>query len=442
MSTIFALASATGRAGLSVIRISGNGTKSILKNLIPEMHQKIIDNPRRLFKSSITDNGDIIDEGMVVFFKSPNSFTGEDVTELHLHGSPAVIDASYKTLSRLGLSLAKPGEFSQRALLNGKLSMNQVEALADLVQAETEQQRKMAISGYSGERLRDTLLSWQKELTINQARLEAWIDFAEDEQIDASQSLAKVIADLDDLLDMMRARLEIDKDSELVRSGINMVIAGPPNSGKSSLLNRLVGRKASIVSSIPGTTRDIIQCSLNIGGHLVNVLDTAGIRNDTRDVIEMEGINLARSAIEKAHIVLLLDDGFASINLDVNQDKLIRVHSKADLRYKPDSNAWALSVLDEQIYSEFHDRLTRWLNNRLKTMSTETPLLTRARHRHCLQSAIKLIEDALHSIDRGDVVLASESLRRSSMELGRITGHTVNHEQVLDALFSAFCIGK
>lgn len=448
--TIFALASGHGRAGISVLRLSGHKVPSILHQ-ITRKADRLISRPRLLQTCLILEypTMNILDEGMAVFFAGPASFTGEDSAELHLHGSPAVIDAAYGLLTRLGLRLANPGEFSQRALLNGKLGLDQVEALADLITAQTDQQRKQALTGLQAHKLRTQLDSWRLTLVESLARIEAWIDFSEDEQIDPADSLHAAIESLLGLKSEMDDRLVKDRDAEIVRSGLKVVIAGPPNAGKSSLLNRLAGRKAAIVSPVPGTTRDLIRVDLSIEGLQVSVTDTAGLR-ETSDDVESAGIDLAKEAIAQAHIVLHLQG--PDMNRDHHRDDLdtsgllIRVQSKCDTITTNETvdSAWRLSAVDDSMFEAFYTRLAQLVKERCSSVLSQEdpPLFIRARHRQCLQHASTSIDRAIAHLARGDAVLAAEELRVATSYIGQITGKAINHEEVLSAVFSSFCIGK
>lgn len=452
--TIFALASGHGRAGISVIRLSGNQVPAVLQQ-ITKKADRLISRPRLLQTCSILDypTVSILDEGMAVFFAGPASFTGEHSAELHLHGSPAVIDATYGLLARLGLRLANPGEFSQRALLNGKLGLDQVEALADLIAAQTDQQRKQALSGLQAHKLRAQLDSWRLGLVQSLARIEAWIDFSEDEQIDPTDSLHSAVDSLRALKSQIDSRLVKDRDAEIVRSGLKVVIAGPPNAGKSSLLNRLAGRKAAIVSPVPGTTRDLIRVDLSIEGLHVSVTDTAGLR-ETSDDVEAAGIDLAKEAIAQAHIVLYLQDHLQDSalhrdDLDPSLDTrglLIRVQSKCDTITDRGlmGSAWKLSSVDDSIFESFYTRLAHLVKDRCSSVLSQEdpPLVIRARHRQCLHHASTSIDRALALLTCGNAVLGAEELRTATSYIGQITGKAIDHEEVLSALFSSFCIGK
>lgn len=437
--TIFALASAAGRSGLAVLRISGPGTRGALAQLLrPGTYARVVGDPRRLVRAALAHRQEPLDSGLVVFFRGPASYTGEDVAELHVHGAPAVLRALCACLASLGLRMALPGEFSQRAFLAGKLGLDEVEALADLVAAETDAQRRQALWAMSSERAA-VLRGWRDRTVAAMAGLEAWIDFAEDEQIDAAHSRDAVLASLAPLQAEIAARLHGDRDAELVRSGLHIVIAGRPNAGKSSLLNRLAGRRAAIVAPTPGTTRDLISVAVELGGHRVTFTDTAGLR-ESADPVEQEGVRLARDAIAQADYVLHLMDGTAGpAELLPGDPRVITVHSKADLPGA--AGPWRVSTASEPLFAAFQAQLAALIAARMHTVTRDLPVLVQERHRQCLADALAALGRAAAAVP-ADVVIAAEHLRCAATHIGRVSGHAIDHEHVLDTLFASFCIGK
>jgi tRNA modification GTPase len=298
--TIYALASAPGKAGVAVLRLSGSAADTILGQLV-----KNLSPPRQAARRLLqTENGPVIDDALVLRFKAPASYTGEDMVEFHLHGSRAVIAALSDTLSRLGARLAEPGEFTRRAVMNGKLDLTGAEAVMDLIDADTEAQATQALRQLSGE-LKSLYDDWRQRLTRAQAHLEAAIDFADDDI--PPTLIGDVRAALSALLKEMQSHLEDARRGERLREGVRAVIIGAPNAGKSSLLNRLAQREAAIVTAIPGTTRDLLDVALDVGGYPLLITDTAGLREST-DVIEQEGVRRALARAEDADFRILLCD--------------------------------------------------------------------------------------------------------------------------------------
>lgn len=439
METIFAVASGAGRAAISVLRLSGPAVPSLLHR-ISSQAAALLSQPRKLILCDLLEGREPIDRMLAVYFAPGRSFTGEASAELHLHGSPAVLEAASRCLRGHGLRMARPGEFSQRAMANGRLSLPQVESLADLVAAQTERQRRQALAGLHGTRLQSQLATWRHELLSCQAQVEAAIDFAEeDEHIDGN-----ILSTLHALARAMHAQLHTDqRASELVRHGLRVVIAGPPNAGKSSLLNRLAGRRAAIVSPIAGTTRDLLHVDMLVAGTQVRLTDTAGLRAEAADPLEREGIGLAQEAIASADLVLYLDpDPASSIDCVAEPEHLIPVQSKADLT-GGNSAAWQVSTTDDRVYEAFYERLVDHLKRFIEQgAGTEPPILTHSRHHDCVQRCLHAIHRATEALP-SDVVLAAEALRRAAACLGEITGITpIDNEEILSKLFSSFCIGK
>ncbi|XP_071492777.1 tRNA modification GTPase GTPBP3, mitochondrial-like [Diadema antillarum] len=325
-STIFALASGHGKCGVAVVRISGPRAWYALEQVLP---RKIVAKvaARQAVLSPIYDpfSQELIDNGLILWFPAPNSFTGEDVCELQVHGGPAVIAALYSALGRLdGFSLAEPGQFSKRAFYNGKLDLTEVEGLGDLIHAETEAQRRQAVRQMSGD-LSKLYHRWRKTLLKVVAHVEAYIDFSEDENIEEGV-LEEAKQQVSELLAEVKGHLADNRKGERLRSGVHVTIAGRPNAGKSTLLNALCQRPAAIVSPIAGTTRDVLESTLNIGGYPVIISDTAGIR-DTRDEVEMEGVRRARERTSMADIVVFMVDA-TTINISNTKDVVAQIQAQ------------------------------------------------------------------------------------------------------------------
>jgi tRNA modification GTPase len=438
--TIFALASGAGRAGVAVYRLSGPLAGAAIASLCG----RSLPPPRQVRRTRLWDRrGDLIDDGLVLWFPAPASFTGDDVAELHLHGGRAVATALTEALTAFGLRAAEPGEFSRRAFLNGKMDLTAAEAVADLVEAETSAQRRQALRQMEGALSRLTE-AWRADLVQALAHLEAVIDFA-DEGI--PDSLVKAVQGrLERLTLDLRSHLADGRRGERLRDGVHIAIVGAPNAGKSSLLNRLAGREAAIVSAIAGTTRDVIEVHLDLGGWPVVVADTAGLR-EVGEEIEAEGVRRARARADAADLKLAVFDAALLPDLDsatlaMIDESTVVVLNKVDLAAGPVPQSVAgcavvavsattgagLDLLVERVSALVGERFGQG----------EAPVLTRARHRSA-------VEDALRSLERvdlsGGIELAAEDLRLAARALGRISGR-VEVEEVLDAIFREFCIGK
>ncbi|MCP4319900.1 MAG: tRNA uridine-5-carboxymethylaminomethyl(34) synthesis GTPase MnmE [Hyphomicrobiales bacterium] len=435
--TVFALSSGAGLAGVAVIRISGPGVRSgleIMAGRVPE--------PRRAVLTSIRDKqGRVLDRGLVLFFDGPGSFTGEDVAELHIHGGQAVIEATLRSLADLnGFRSAEPGEFTRRAFDNGKMDLTEVEGLADLIAAETEMQRRMALEQSSGSlsRLYD---SWRQQLIRVRAMIEADFDFADEE--DVPGSVADTIwPSVVDLSNEIRIHLDAAHAGEIVRDGYRVVIVGAPNAGKSSLLNALAKRDVAIVSEEQGTTRDILEVRLDIDGFPVIVFDTAGLRENA-GTIETEGIRRALEAAGKADLVLLLEDLASPEDVAGIPDgtaMAMRIGTKADLAHPEPGNEYdcLISVKRPDGLNDLLDMLRQQVMRAAVTRVRTLP--NRQRHREYLEDCVHHIVEAVEN-DSEPLELRSENLRRAGDALGRLTGK-IDVEDLLDLIFGEFCIGK
>ncbi len=433
MTTIYALASAKGRAGVAVMRLSGEDAGMALATLTG----KDVPPARQAALRTFADPGTaiVIDRGLALWFPAPASFTGEDVVELHLHGGPAVIAAMAAALDGLGLIPAEPGEFSRRAFEHGKLDLTEAEGIADLVNAETEAQRIQALRQMDGA-LGAVYEGWRGDLIRALAFLEADLDFP-DEDLPGGIA-ARVLPVLDRLAAEFREHLDDGRRGEVLRDGFQVVITGAPNVGKSSLLNALARRDVAIVSEIAGTTRDTIEVRLDLGGYPVTLVDTAGLR-DSDDVIEQEGVRRARARAAQADLRLRIFEAGEGVGL-AQPDDLIVINKVDVVRPGDMPVAFMISVRT----GEGIDVLLGALERKVVGMMglRDAPSLTRSRHRRAL-------EDAADHLDRARVgfagklepELVAEDVRLAARSLARITGR-VDVEDILDVVFGEFCIGK
>ena len=428
MDTIFALASASGKAGVSVVRISGEDAFQVVSKITGSSTKVRYVGLRKIQDLS----GVTIDYGLVVSFKGPQSFTGEDVVELHLHGSNAVVASVLRLLGSFrSLRSAEPGEFTRRALENNKLDLAQVEGLADLIEAETEAQRSQAFRVLSGDIGKKADI-WRTDLIRSSALLEATIDFAdEDVPEDVNPEVIDIINKTLNSLTLAASGVNI---AERVRSGFEVAIVGAPNVGKSSLLNRLAGREAAITSEIAGTTRDVIEVKMDLDGLPVTFLDTAGLR-PTSDAVETIGIAKALERAALADLTLLIsEDGQVPEQACLKKDDLL-VLSKADVTRRDG----AVSSITGQGIDQLISNITRILNKRSATVG----VATRERHRVALTKSIKNLEDAQGKIKSGctEIEFIAEDIRLSVLSLDALIGR-VDVESVLDEIFANFCLGK
>lgn len=434
--TIFALSSAAGRAGIAVVRVSGDGTNAALARLGCSLPP-----PRKAVRAKFMDpvSGEVLDDGLLLWFPAPHSFTGEDVAELHIHGGRAVIDSILAALSAAGMRPAEAGEFTRRAFFHDKMDLTQAEALADLVDAETRVQQKQALRQMGGA-LKEIYDDWRHRLLQALAHLEAVIDFPdEDLPLDVAD---KVLGEVDDLQQSIAGHLS-DARGEHIRGGLIIAIIGPPNAGKSSLLNALARREAAIVSPIPGTTRDVIEVHLNLGGYAVTLADTAGLR-EGGDSIEIEGIARAKRRAAEADLKIALFDGAvhparetATMDL-IDSDTLVAIN-KADLLSPPRDSEGGVHFISAKTGFGMDAFVAALLQHiRSKTDTGAAMPLTRVRHRKALEEC----SDALIRARTAPLPeLASEDLRLAARALGRLTGR-IDVEEVLDVVFRDFCIGK
>lgn len=437
--TIFAMATAPGRAGVAVLRVSGPRAGAIAELLAGPLPQA-----RKAVLRKIRDStGDEIDQGLLIWFPSPNSFTGEPVVEFHLHGGRAIVERMLQILAQQpGARPARAGEFTRRAFENGKLDLTAVEGLSDLVAAETEGQRRQALRQMEG-RLGAVYEDWRSRLLHLLANLEAEIDFSDE---DLPQGLGRAaFVTITELSTEIKAHLKDGRTGEIIRQGFRIAILGAPNVGKSSLLNMLAQRDAAIVTPQAGTTRDVIEVHLDLGGYLVSLADTAGLR-ETQDSVEAEGIRRSRQLAQIADLKLLIFDAGAVAELDAEtlswrDENAVCVLNKIDLN--PDYTHIVSDFIPvSMVTGAGVDTLLQHIQNlvAMRLTGSETPGLTRERHRLALRQCLENLERSL-DLDMKAIELVAEDVRQAMQALGRITGRS-DVEDMLDVLFGEFCIGK
>lgn len=426
MDTIFSLATAQGRAGVAVVRISGPQAARVAVDLMSDV--PVFRGLRTLHDGS----GAILDQALVLRFEEGASFTGEEVIELHLHGSIAVVGAVLRALGSSELARpAEAGEFTRRAFENGKLDLAQVEGLADLIDAETEAQRKLALNVLSGA-LGKLAEGWRANLIRAAALIEATIDFADEEvPVDVSPEVIS-------LIEMTQTELKRQSSgvgaAEQVRQGFEVAIVGPPNAGKSTLLNRLAGREAAITSEIAGTTRDVIEVRMDVGGLPVTFLDTAGLR-ETDDLVEGIGVERAKSRAAQADLRIYMLGSDDQIDLNLESDDIV-VRGKDDKGTDP--------VLGVSGTSGFGiERLITDIQSRLETRVMGIGVAIRERHRVAMDRAALRLETVLVGLSTDDFFadLVAEDLRDAVRSIDSLVGR-IDVEDVLGEIFSSFCIGK
>ena len=442
--TIYALSSGPGISGIAVIRISGPETKNIVLKFIKKPFPKA--RIATLKKINKINTNELIDEGIIIWFPGPNSYTGEDMAEFHVHGSRAVIETLQSSLSKLeGCRLAEPGEFTKLAFQNNKINLLKAESIADLIASETEIQRQQAINIMSGKSSKK-FNTWRENLLKILSNIEAKIDFPDE---DLPKDILKDIKHNSEKIKLeIKKALNDQKVGEIIREGFKIAIVGPTNAGKSSLLNYLSRRDAAIVSEIAGTTRDVIEVHLNIEGLPVILSDTAGIR-DSKDEIEKKGVKLALKKSEDADLNIIVIEPkssyFTGFLKDLITNKSILVINKSDLgidkmidefkKYNPIYISIKKEKNMEQLIHAIKDKLKEQFIN------SEDILITRARHSQHLEQCVLHLENFKNKNENGDFDKAAEDLRLASRHLGIIVGK-VDVEEILGLIFNDFCIGK
>jgi tRNA modification GTPase len=434
--TIYALASGHGRAAIAILRLTGPDVRSIVASLPTKQPE-----PRRASLVTFTDpaNGVEIDRGILLFFPGPASFTGEDCAEFHVHGGPAVVAALIRALSAFtNTRPAVAGEFTRRAFENGKLDLTEVEGLADLIEAETEAQRRQALRQAEGG-LRRKAEAWRAALLEASTLIEAEIDFSDEVDV-AALARGKLAAILAPVRTDLEVALANAQAGERLRDGLVVVIAGPPNAGKSTLFNALAQREAAIVSPIPGTTRDAIEVHFDMAGCPVTLIDTAGLR-PSQDVVEQIGVARARAKAEAADLVLWISEAKAPVAPEFSTNaKVWRILTKIDLQsgQRETGEILAISVATGENLDLLIDRLVSFAG--AATRSGETALITRERHRKGFEAAAAALQRAERGL-YGPVELLAEELRSATHALEMLVGR-IDVETVLGEIFARFCIGK
>jgi tRNA modification GTPase len=451
--TIAAIATPHGRGGVAIIRVSGPQALSAIRALCSLEPQ-----PRHAYFKQFCLNGDPLDEGVVIYFKGPNSYTGEDVAEFQGHaGNVAPQRVLNAVLSLPGIRQAGPGEFTRRAFENGRIDLTEAEAVEDLISAGSETAARAALASLTGAFAKDAD-AITSSLTNFRVRIEGCLDFPEEHE-DFFDS-GKAAGELDSMLASAKESLARASQGARLSEGARVAIAGAPNAGKSSLLNALSGQEKAIVTNIPGTTRDALSSEIDIDGVLVTFTDTAGIRDDPSDVIEEIGIKKAIDAVRQSDLTILLLDGSAkpegahellSKIMELNEDprRILLVLSKSDLKQSPEAGQFAQSCKDKGIESVSAsvkvkgglDQLRTKLKDILGIVPMDGAYSARKRHVAALEKAIEAMERARAMLDDGNLVLCAEELRIAQDQIGEITGK-VTSDDLLGKIFSTFCIGK
>lgn len=436
--TIAALATPSGKGGIGIIRISGNKVTEIAKKILGQLPQ-----PRYArFGHFLDVQGEILDQGIALFFPAPHSFTGEDILELQGHGGPVVMDQILATVLSIGARLARPGEFSERAFLNGKLDLAQAEAIADLIESASSQAAKCALRSLQGE-FSKYIAVLVEQLIGLRTYIEASIDFVE-EDIDFLAE-GQVVQKIEQLLKALEAILQKAHQGYLLKEGMKIVLVGEPNVGKSSLLNCLAGRDTAIVTPVPGTTRDIVRDQIQLDGIPLHITDTAGLR-ETEDLVEQEGIRRTRLAILEADLVIVLLDerhleDHSNLLKDIPVPTLV-VRNKIDVTgHEPGKGATGLLHISAKS-GQGIDILRQSLREKMGLhVHSEGIFTARRRHLDALHRAQKAIETSLFHAHAHRSELLAEELRQAQRSLGEITGEFTT-DDLLGRIFSSFCIGK
>jgi len=461
LDTICAIATAPGRGGIGIVRVSGPKTRHVCQQVLG-----FEPTPRNAQSCNfLAANGQTIDSGIAIYFAGPNSFTGEDVLELQGHGGPQILSATLERILEIGVRQAQAGEFSERAFLNDKIDLLQAEAIADLIDAGSKQAARSAMRTLQGE-FSNRITELQEQLTATRVNVEAAIDFS-DEDIDVVNDTG-VTSAIDSALTELERIFQQAKQGTQLREGMHVVIAGKPNAGKSSLLNALAGQDSAIVTDIPGTTRDTLKVEISLDGMPVHFIDTAGLRQSS-DVVEQEGIRRARRAIEQADQVLLVIDA-KHLEQDVNSllepltddeskwllipdhlDNLTLVRNKIDLLEAEEATITSVSIAQNtypqiSLSAKTHLGLDLLRDHLQQTVGFQAPaegdFSARGRHLKALDTAKEFIESAGLNLSKHlPLEIVAEDLRLAQQALGTITGE-FSSDDLLGEIFSSFCIGK
>ncbi|MBQ9738830.1 MAG: tRNA uridine-5-carboxymethylaminomethyl(34) synthesis GTPase MnmE [Alphaproteobacteria bacterium] len=432
--TIYALSSGTGRGGVAVIRVSGTKVLDVIK------HLSGLENPKAryaYFRPLSNASGQALDNALVLYFKGPYSFTGEDVVEFQVHGGRSVISAVMQAIADVkGCRPAEPGEYSRRAVVNGKMDLTEAEGLMDLINAETGLQRAQAYSQMNGV-LGKKYEGWRRDLKHHMAYLEAFIDFPEEDI--PPEKLERIDMDVKELAEKIALHLDDDKKGQKLRDGFQIAIVGRPNAGKSSLINALTQKDVAIVSQTAGTTRDVVEAHLDVAGFPVILADTAGLREGAEE-IETEGIRRAVKRAEEADLILHVQDGARypvaeKLPTSLSDKKVITIWNKVDEMTEMPAGILCLSAKTGQGV----DALWQLIKNELTdNISTADGVITRERYRVALTECVEALNRSLYA---PELELKAEDLRMAARALGRITGR-IDTEELLDVIFRDFCIGK
>lgn len=443
--TIYALSTVFGKSGVAIIRISGSKAADIISTMTDMDKTKVKPRYAHFVRLYHAKSKELLDKCLLLYFKGPNSFTGEDVIELQIHGSMAVIGVVMDSLAQMeDYRLAEPGEFSKRAFYNNKMDLTEAEGLADLIDAETSEQQKYAIRQMDGG-LKNLYEGWRETLVAILSHLEAYIDFPEE---DIPQDIASNMENtVFKLKEDIKNHLQGDNIGERLREGFRVTIIGSPNAGKSSLLNQIAKREAVIVSDIAGTTRDAIDIHLDLGGYPVMFTDTAGLR-ETSEEIEQKGIALAYKKAKQADLVIYLFDALKDCAQDIEKykkefsDKLVVVANKQDKisseRIAELQKAGCLVISAKQ--NTGTDKLLSVIKEHISSRFTSNSglLISRRRYREALKNTLEFLND--FNFEK-EIELTAEDIRLAAREIGKITGR-IEVEEILDKIFGSFCIGK
>ena len=443
--TIYALSTVYGKSGVAIIRVSGSMATKVVTSMTNLQISELKPRYAHFVKLRAISSGELLDKCLLLYFHAPQSFTGEDVIELQVHGSRAVISATMESLSQIkDFRLAEPGEFSKRAFYNGKMDLTQAEGLADLIDAETVEQQKYAVRQMDGA-LKNMYESWREQLLNMLAHLEAYIDFPEEDiPQDVVLNMKNTVFKL---CEEIKKHLTDDNIGERLREGFRITIIGAPNAGKSSLLNQIAKREAVIVSDIAGTTRDAVDIHLDLGGYPVVFTDTAGLR-ETAEEIEKKGIALAYNRAKEADLVIYLFDASINAAQDIEKykkdfaGKLLVVANKRDKLSPEDimslQKSGCLVISAKQNFGT--DELLKAIKEKIgeRFTSGSSPVVSRRRYRDALNKTLEFL--SAFSFDK-EIELTAEDIRLAVREIGKITGR-VEVDEVLDKIFGSFCIGK